>query len=422
MTDVPVTRVRTVNSAPIRPERAFVLYWMIAARRTRWNFALARAVYYARTLRRPLLVFEPLRCDYPWASDRLHAFVMQGMQDHAKTLARRRVLYHPYVERQRGDGKHLLATLASHAADPLRALPRMAAPSLPADIARRWPPATDLLDDLPRALDALPIDHTVPTVRTRGGQQAATRALTSFLDRRLSRYDADRNEPERDGTSALSPYLHFGHISVHEIVAAIMTRERWTTRRIQPKAAGRREGWWGMRAPAEAFLDELITWRELGFNMTHLRPAAERFESLPAWARATLQTHARDRRPHRYTLEQFESSATHDPLWNAAQQQIVREGRMHNYLRMLWGKKILEWSRTPREALATMLHLNNKYGLDGRDPNSTSGICWVLGRYDRPWGPERPIFGTIRYMSSENTARKFRVRDYIARYTDGLTR
>jgi deoxyribodipyrimidine photo-lyase len=169
-------------------------------------------------------------------------------------------------------------------------------------------------------------------------------------------------------------------------------------------------------AAAEAFLDELVTWRELGFNMCAWRADFDRYESLPAWARAALDAHAADRRPWLYAPDELERGTTHDALWNAAQMQIVREGRMHNYLRMLWGKKILEWSASPREALSVMIHLNNKYGLDGRDPNSYSGIFWCLGRYDRPWGPERPIFGSVRYMSSENTARKFPVKGYIARY------
>jgi deoxyribodipyrimidine photo-lyase len=142
----------------------------------------------------------------------------------------------------------------------------------------------------------------------------------------------------------------------------------------------------------------------------------DKFSSLPEWARTTLKEHARDPRPHTYTLEQFEFAQTHDELWNAAQRQLLREGTIHNYLRMLWGKKILEWTRSPRQALRFMIELNNKYALDGRDPNSYSGIFWVLGRYDRPWGPERPVFGKVRYMSSENTARKFAVKEYIRRY------
>jgi deoxyribodipyrimidine photo-lyase len=241
--------------------------------------------------------------------------------------------------------------------------------------------------------------------------------LKRFLDKRLALYDEVRNQPERDGTSGLSPYLHFGHVSAHEVFAAVAQRDGWTPERLASRVNGRRTGWWGMSAPAEAFLDQLVTWRELGFNFAGKRDDGDRYESLPPWAQATLEKHAQDRRPTLYTPEQLEGAATHDRLWNAAQVQLLREGRIHNYLRMLWGKKVLEWSPSPTHALEVMLELNNRYALDGRDPNSTSGICWCLGRYDRPWGPERPIFGTVRYMSSENTARKVRVVDYIARYT-----
>jgi len=151
-------------------------------------------------------------------------------------------------------------------------------------------------------------------------------------------------------------------------------------------------------------------------NFCQRRNDYDQFESLPAWALKTLRLHTRDQRSYVYTLEQFERAKTHDPLRNAAQTQLVREGRIHNYLRMLWGKKILEWTRSPAKALEIMVELNNKYALDGRDPNSYSGIFWCLGRYDRPWGPERPVLGTVRYMSSENTARKFNVRGYVQEY------
>jgi deoxyribodipyrimidine photo-lyase len=151
--------------------------------------------------------------------------------------------------------------------------------------------------------------------------------------------------------------------------------------------------------------------------MCSLRSDYDQYDSLPAWAKQTLAEHADDPRPWVYSLEQLQRSQTHDRLWNAAQRQLAREGRMHNYLRMLWGKKILEWSPSPRAALDSMIELNNKYALDGRNPNSYSGIFWVLGRYDRAWGPERPIFGKIRYMSSDNTARKFSVKRYLENYS-----
>ena len=159
-----------------------------------------------------------------------------------------------------------------------------------------------------------------------------------------------------------------------------------------------------------------MTWRELGLNFAGKREDAESYDALPPWARVTLEKHADDPRPYLYSPDALEQARTHDPLWNAAQVQLVREGRIHNYLRMVWGKKILEWSPSPRVALETMLGLNNRWALDGRDPNSTSGIFWCLGRYDRPWGPERPIFGTVRFMSSANTRRKLRVKGYLARY------
>jgi deoxyribodipyrimidine photo-lyase len=219
-----------------------------------------------------------------------------------------------------------------------------------------------------------------------------------------------------DVTSGLSPYLHFGHISAHEIFRKVVQQEKWRPEKLSVRADGRRSGWWNMSANAESFLDELITWREVGYNFSSQTKLYDRYESLPLWALKTLERHARDERQHVYALKEFESAKTYDPLWNASQTQLVREGRIHNYLRMLWGKKILEWSRSPKEALDVMIHLNNKYGLDGRDPNSYSGIFWCLGRYDRPWGPERPVYGQVRYMSSENTARKFSVKNYLRKY------
>ncbi len=232
----------------------------------------------------------------------------------------------------------------------------------------------------------------------------------------LRGYPDDRNQPAADATSGLSPYLHFGHISSHEIFHELVVQEKWSAASLGTRTTGKRSGWWGMSESAEAFLDQFITWRELGYNFSSQREDYDEYDSLPDWAKKTLAKHARDHRPTVYSHEEFAAAATHDPLWNAAERQLLLEGRLHNYLRMLWGKKILEWSPTPEEALATMIELNNKYALDGRNPNSYSGIFWILGRFDRPWGPERPIFGTVRYMSSDNTARKFDVQPYVAKY------
>jgi deoxyribodipyrimidine photo-lyase len=483
---VPPLRIRVCHAAPARADGAFVLYWMIAHRRVGWNFALDRALEWARELARPLLVLEALRADYPWASVRLHRFVLDGMADTWARLRATPVAYYPYVEPAPGAGKGLLAALGARAAvcvtddfpafglprmvaaagrqlpvrleavdsngllplraadrafptaygfrrflqrtlrdhlgraprpDPLRAAGLPALPRLPAEITRRWPPApAPLLAGEPGALAALPVDRTVGPAPTRGGTTAGRVALERFLAERLARYPEDRNHPDVEGGSGLSPYLHFGHVSAHEVFAAVARREGRRPADLGPSARGSRSGFFRMSAPAEAFLDQLVTWRELGLNTCVHLDRPDHFDSLPAWARRTLTAHARDPRPVRYTLPELEAAATHDVLWNAGQRQLVREGRLHNYVRMLWGKKILEWSPTPEEALAAMLQLNDRYALDGRDPNSLTGIFWVLGRHDRPWGPERPIFGTVRYMSSASAARKLRLREYLRRY------
>ncbi|MCE9555772.1 MAG: deoxyribodipyrimidine photolyase [Planctomycetes bacterium] len=484
--DVPASRVRCVHDQPPRADRSVVLYWMIAARRTHWNFALQRAVDWCRTLRKPLVVLEPLRCDYRWASDRLHRFVIEGMADNAKRLDRNGVTYFPYIEPSRGADAELLKSLAQHAAVvvtddypafflpgmvaiaarqidvrfeavdanglmPLSAHPKeylravdfrrhlqrdlpdhlVAMPDadpfhrarlpeawpLPRSMTRRWKPATAAqLTDPTALIRSLPIDHSVGPAVMHGGTNAAVKTLADFLGYKLPRYEDEGNHPDTDVTSNLSHYLHFGHIAPHEVFAALAQQERWNPARLSGKANGRREGWWGMGVAAESFLDQLITWRELGFNMCSHRRDYARYSSLPDWAIATLAKHSKDRREHVYTLEEFAAAATHDPVWNACQRQLLQEGRMHNYLRMLWGKKILEWTSTPQVALRIMIELNNRYAVDGRDPNSYSGIFWVLGRYDRPWAPERPIFGRIRYMSSANTSRKLRMRQYMERY------
>ncbi len=646
------------TDAPVRPDGRYVLYWMVATRRTSFNFALDFAVLRARALGRPLLVFEPLRVAYPWASRRLHAFVLDGMRDNQAACAAAGVAYFPYVEPTPGAGSGLLLALAAEACEvvtdeqpgffqphmiqkvaprlpvrltrvdsvgllPLRAgerafptaasfrrhlqrvlppfleafptakplsdLSDLGAPaSVPASITTRWP-AADLTDR--SLLDRLPIDQSVRET-LRGGEVCARANLADFLENRLHRYGEDRSHPDRDAASGLSPWLHFGHLSVHEIVgqlfegsaseravaqqnerakesasaaerrgnpsdsltfsaaeasravaqqnerakesasaaerrgnpsdsltfsaaeasravaqqserakepasaaerrgnpsdsltfsaaeasravaqqserakesasaaerrgnssdsltfsaaeasravaqqserakesASVAERrgnpsdsltfsaaEAWHPGKLGP-VTGSRAGWWGLDASTESFLDELVTWRELGQGFCFFRPDdAERYDSLPDWALATLSKHAPDRRPVLYTLQELECAGTHDAVWNAAQTELVRTGRMQNYLRMLWAKKVLEWSQSPAEALKILFHLNNKYAIDGRDPNSSSGIMWTFGRFDRPWGPERPIFGTIRYMSSDNTVRKLELKQYLARF------
>lgn len=479
-------RIRRLTTADADREADYVLYWMTASRRLSRNHSLQRAVDWSMRLGRGLVILEALRCDYPWASHRLHRFVIDGMAGHQKALERAPgVRYYPYIEDRPGAGRGLLAELSRRAAvvvtddyptffvpamldaaapqirvafeavdsnglvpmratekaypsaytfrrylqkvlpehlaegpepDPLARLAALARPVVPEEVALGWPEADLLASDGPD-LDRLPLDASVGPVAARGGVVAAHAVLHRLVTKRLARYAEDGNKPEHEATSGLSPYLHFGHISAHEVITGIVGRENWNEGLEGRKADGKRTGWWGLDEPAEAFLDQIVTWRELGFNMAVIRPDHADYDSLPEWARTTLAEHAADPREHGYTLEQFDAADTHDELWNAAQRQLRREGRIHNYLRMLWGKKILEWSESPQEAARIMIELNNCYALDGRDPNSYSGIYWCLGRYDRPWGPERPVFGKIRYMSSKNTARKVSVRGYLDRYS-----
>jgi deoxyribodipyrimidine photo-lyase len=473
-------RVTAVNAAPVAPKGDYVLYWMIAARRTTWSCALDHAIARCVELGVPLVVLEPLRCGYAWASDRMHAFVVGGMVDNAAAFAAAGVTYLPYVEPAAGRGRGLLAALAKRACCvvtdeqpgfflphmvaaageklpvrleqvdgngvlPLRAMQR--AFTTAASFRRQWQkiiaphllamPAARPLAKLPRVvkggeppalkawpmmtgpvdLSKLPIDHRVAPVATRGGSRAAAAVLEELIDDKLASYHEGRRFlDERDASSGLSPYLHFGHISAHEVTARVWHAASWDpTRVIGAKATGSREGWWGMAAGPEAFLDELITWRELGYGFCFYTPDFASYRTLPDWAKKTLDAHAPDQREYLYTRAQLDGAQTHDPLWNAAQRQLVRDGRIHNYLRMLWGKKILEWSPSPKAALATLIELNNRYAIDGRDPNSYSGICWTLGRFDRPWAPARPVFGTIRFMSSASTAKKMNVKGYLAR-------
>ncbi|HLT35366.1 MAG TPA: deoxyribodipyrimidine photolyase [Enhygromyxa sp.] len=487
---VPAVRVRTLGGAGESPPGSgdYVLYWMVAQRRARWSFALQHAAWQAERLGKPLLILEALRVGYPYASDRLHHFVLDGMADNAARFAAAGVRYLPYVEREAGAGKGLLAALAKRAcvvvsddypcffiprmqesaarqiaaplelvdgngiiplraadsafstahafrrfvqrhgveplltmplADPLARLDVSRKARLPAGLRDRWPlvrPAELAADR--RLVAELPIDHAVARAPDRGGSLAGERRMQEFLTDQLDGYLDNRNHPDRDATSKLSPWLHFGQLGAHQLVAAVLEREDWDPGRLGDARVtrGARSGWWGVSPAAEAFLDQAVIWRELGQQFCWHVPNYAEYRSLPAWARTTLAEHRRDPRPERYSLARLEAAETGDELWNASQRQLLIEGRIHNYLRMLWGKRILEWSATPQQALDRMILLNDKYALDGRDPNSYSGIFWVLGRFDRAWGPERPIFGKIRYMSSANTRKKLQLDDYLRRF------
>ncbi len=488
--NVPGDRIRRLNERAVRGSSDYVLYWSTAYRRLEDNFALDRAVELACSLGKPLLIFEALRCDYPWASRRLHRFVIDGMCENMRKAKQAGQAYVAWVEPGVGAGRGLIERLSERAAVivsddyPAFFLPRMLRaaarhvscafevvdsngllpdaaasqvfttahsfrrylqknlpshllempqgqplldkrllplPEIPAFLTGAWEPLSERTASQPdELLSSLPIDQTVREVDIRGGAGAAKRQWQQFLATGLEHYGTDRNHPDTDASSGLSPWLHFGHVSVHRLFRELAERESWGPERLgDPRQTrGGRSGWWGMEESTESFLDELITWRELGFNMCFRNRRYDRWESLPEWARQTLAEHASDPRPVIYDRETLQHSRTHDDIWNAAQNQLVCTGRMHNYLRMLWGKKVLEWSATPQQALQTLIELNNRFALDGRDPNSWSGIFWVFGRYDRAWGPERSIYGKIRYMTSDSTRRKLKMSDYLKQWCE----
>jgi deoxyribodipyrimidine photo-lyase len=470
----PSSRLHALNARPVRAERDWVLYWMVASRRTRHNPGLQRAVELAHEHRKPLVVLEALRAGYRWASPRFHRFVMDGMDDNAHALNAAGVTAIRYLEPRHGAGKGLLEALAARSVAVVTDLwPSFFVPHMQAAVAdrldvrleavdgvgllplsasgRAWPTAANfrrhlqktlplhfgaleeadplagyrggrailpagLLDPWPSAgsLAEIELTNSTPVVQRRGGPRAARAALDSFLSDRLDRYADDRKHPDGDASSGLSPYLHFGHLAATEVVRAVWDRAGWSPVQVGPANGSR--GWWGLPEGPESFLDELVTWRELGHAVAYHAPDTyDRYESVPAWARQSLAEHASDAR-QTVSFQALEAARSGDPIWDAAQRQLLRDGHIHNYLRMLWGKKVLGWAPTPELAFEWLTELNNRYALDGRDPNSATGIAWIFGRHDRPWGPKRPVFGAIRYMTSENTERKLRMRDWLADY------
>jgi len=427
-----------------------VVYWMQRAQRATDNPALETAIAAANALGKPVVVYFALIAGAAGANLRHCHFMMQGLHDVAEDLTRRGIGFvvrrspdHDVLRfcdevrpalvigdenplRRTEQAKQRLAarlrvpfwTVDADVIVPSRLLqkeqyaartirPRIHA-QLPAflhPISRhvprhRWTPPRGLqtLRPDPSLLDSFPVDRSVGPVAThRGGSHAARQALRRFVAERLTGYAEHRNHPEHDATSRLSPYLHFGHIGPHTVALTVRDAD----------------------APArdrEAFLEELIVRRELAVNFVRYNPAYDRLGSAESWAQRTLAAHRADPRPHRYTPRQLEQAETHDVLWNAAQRQMVGSGWMHGYLRMYWAKKILEWSESAAAAYEIAVTLNDRYELDGRDPNGYAGIAWAIaGKHDRAWGPERPIYGTVRYMSYASTSRKFDSAAYITR-------
>lgn len=418
-------------------------------RRAESNHALEFAVSHANRLKLPLLVYEAITCTYPYACDRFHTFLLEGVPETARRLRERGLGYVFYPRKRRSDRNDVLYRLAAESAMVVtddypvflpsahnasvpakigvpyfavdsscivpmrtfekkeyaaytirpkiqRVLPRFLHAAVRVDVKHAWRDSVPdfhvevTSDTIAELVASCEIDHSVkPSIAFTGGRLAAEQRLAAFLDRDLTRYADDKNEPGAHATSNLSPWLHFGHISSLEIALAAKAR-----------------------GPAPEFLEELIVRRELAFNHALWAPLAGALSTIPGWALDTLYKHAADRREHVYSLDRFESGDTHDPLWNACQHELLLTGKIHGYYRMYWGKKIIEWSPDPESALAVMIHLNDKYALDGRDPNTYTNILWCFGLHDRPWG-EREIFGMVRYMSFDGMKRKTSVDAYL---------
>ncbi|MBZ4399519.1 deoxyribodipyrimidine photo-lyase [Myxococcus sp. AS-1-15] len=459
--DVDSARVVVIKDVPLPSSRRdFVLYWCMVNHRAEENHALDAAIALGNHLGLPVVVYQALRPDYPHASDRLHAWALEGMADLASAFASRGLPY--WLELPRTTKQHhpRLAELGRRAAAvvsdlfptyiipghlrgaakaldvplfavdascvvPMQRIPTVQAGAytLRPKLQKLWPeylgrtlrarpvkaaaagralePDFELADakQARQELSAFHIDHKVAALEERGGRKAALKTLEAFLHGKLEGYDTERNDPGRAHQSGLSPFFHWGNLFAGEAArAAIRAR--------------------GTDHPAvRSFLEELLVRRELGFNFCFHTPEDKQLsvESLPGWARETLSTHQKDPREHLYSLEQLEHARTADGLWNAAQRELLERGRIHNYLRMLWGKKILEWSATPDEGLKRIAHLNDKYAVDGRDPASVANFMWVLGLHDRPF-QERKVLGKVRPMSSPRTAEKFNLAPYMTRW------
>ena len=437
-------RVKLLNNKKIRDGK-YVLYWMQAAQRAEYNHALEYSIRKANELKKPVLVFFGITEDWPQANQRHYYFMLEGLKEVRKDLHAKGIQM--VIRRQSPDSGVVefakAAALVVVDAGQLRIQRKwrtcvarkidcslyevetnlivpveeasfkedFSAGTFRPKITKKLDyylvglnhkkPKLDSLglkfatfniDNIDKALSKLNIDRSVAKVDSfHGDTSQAKRHLGDFLRKKLYRFSESRNDPTADCVSNMSPYLHFGQISSLYIALKV----------LEISSPGK-----------DAYLEELIVRRELSHNFVFYNSSYDTFASLPPWAKRTLNFHRRDKRQYVYSLEQFEKAQTHDPYWNAAQKEMVITGKMHGYMRMYWGKKILEWSRNPQTAFKTALYLNNKYELDGRDPNAFAGVAWCFGKHDRAWA-ERPVFGKVRYMNAAGLRRKFDADAYV---------
>ncbi len=441
-------RVEFLNREDVR-EGDYVLYWMQRAQRATCNHALEYAIRAANDRGLPLLAGFGVTQRFPEGNTRSYAFMLEGLRETQQALRRRGVALiiklQPPVDavRDLGTDAALVVVDRGYLRVERRWRERVAE-RLPcqlvqveSDVIVPVETASDkqeyaaytirpkiqkhldafmveleetvlerdlldfdrqglYLDDVGRLLDRLRINRSAVAVETfQGGPSRARSLLDDFVTNKLSCYAEGRSDPGQDALSHMSPYLHLGQISPLEIALRVKEAD----------GAGEEN--------RQAYLEELIVRRELSMNFCHYNPDYDRLTCLPDWARETLHDHAADSREYVYSVDELEAARTHDPYWNAAQREMVTTGKMHGYMRMYWGKKILEWMPDPGEAFSTALTLNNRYELDGRDPNGFAGVAWCFGKHDRAWG-ERPVFGKVRYMSAAGLERKFDMEAYVS--------
>ncbi len=437
-------RIQLCNDRP-GGDGPYVFYWMQQSQRARNNHALEYAVERANDLKKPLIVFFGLTDSFPEANGRHYRFMLEGLKETADGLRDRGIplvlqkvspdegiitlseeaclvvtdrgylrIQREWREKAAEGMKCPLVQVESDVIVPVEtASPKEEYSAgtfrpkihshllrflrLPGIISLKEkepsPPFASLdLDDIDGIIKTLSIDTSVNGVSwLQGGTGQAERMLQEFISGKLDRIPEERNDPSRNCISHMSPYLHFGQISPAYVATEVLNND----------SRGR-----------DIYLEELIVRRELSMNFVFYNTSYDTFDSLPSWARKTLAVHSRDKRDYQYDLNTLESSGTHDPYWNAAQSELAHLGKMHGYMRMYWGKKIIEWTNTPEEAYSTALYLNNKYSIDGRDPNGFTGIAWCFGKHDRAW-KERDIFGKVRYMNEAGLKRKFAIDDYV---------
>jgi len=452
--DIHNSRIQILNDLNLR-QGAYVLYWMQQSQRGEYNHALEYAVQQANKMGQGVVVLFGLMDDYPEANLRHYTFMLEGLQETQAALAKRGIKMvvqkgnpadvalsagrraslivcdRGYLRHQRqwrnkvarnagcrvvqieSDVVVPLEVVSSKAEYAARTIRPKIHKNLKNYIVEFKPtkikkPSLETqikgldLSNITAVSKKLSLDKGVPPVSEffKGGTSRAKKIFNQFLLHRFEQYVANRNQPQTDDVSHMSKYLHFGQISPLYLALQILKTDK------------------RFKEAREAYLEELIVRRELAMNFVYYTPDYDAYTCLPAWAQNTLAEHKRDRREYHYTRRQLSNAKTHDEYWNAAMREMRITGFMHNYMRMYWGKKILEWSRSPEQAFKTTLALNNKYFLDGRDANSYTGVAWVFGVHDRAWF-ERPIFGKVRYMAASGLERKCDIQAYV-RKVDAL--